>query len=256
MTKRIYISVLTLLVGTATSIAQISPKDSIVFVPLISPATAINFPGGDMVNRFGINGTVGGSFTFKTRKNWVFGIQYDFLFGKNVKEQHLFDNLETSAGFIIDDAGEPAEIDMFERGHTIFLKAGMVFPHLLEKKWTIGPNENCGILITGGMGFLQHKIEFTGTTPQLSEEYQKGYDRLSNGFATSQFIGYQHLSNNRMLNFYFGVEFVQAWTVNKRGYNFDQMAVDNTRRLDLLSGFKIGWLLPLYKRVADEFYYD
>ena len=135
-------------------------------------------------------------------------------------------------------------------------KGGKVFPHLLGKKKTIGPNENSGIIVTGGVGMLMHKIHITGTSPQLTEEYKKGYDRLTFGVATSEFVGYFHMSNNRMLNFYFGVEFVQGWTVNRRGYNFDEMSTDTEKRLDHLSGFKVGWVLPLYKRVADEFYFD
>jgi len=112
------------------------------------------------------------------------------------------------------------------------------------------------LFIMGGVGFLLHRIRFTGSTPQLAGEYFKGYDRLSYGLGLSQFVGYMHLSNNRMLNFYFGMEFTQAWTVNRRGYNFDQMAVDNERRLDMISGFKVGWVLALYKKVANEYYTD
>ena len=207
-----------------------------------------------MVDRFGPTGTLGGSFTIKTRKNLIYGIDYGFLFGKNVKEQEILSNLITSQGFIIDASGQAATIDMFERGHSLLLKVGKVIPGLFgEHKF--GPNDNCGLLLIGGVGYLQHRIHFTGTTPQLTKSYIEGYDRLSNGLALSQFIGYMHLGNRRMLNFYFGFEFVQAWTTNKRGYNFDQMAEDNEKRLDILSGFKIGWILPLYKRVSDEFYY-
>lgn len=208
-----------------------------------------------MVDRFGTTGSLGGSLTLKTRKNWIFGIDYGFLFGKNVKEHEILDNLMTSGGFIIDEFGEPAQIDMFERGHTLFLKGGKVIP----KMWgdfKLGPNDNSGLMLLGGIGYLQHRIQITGKTPQLTDPYLKGYDRLTNGIAVSEFVGYLFLGNKKMLNFYFGMEFIQAWTMNKRGYNFDQMAEDTEQRLDMLSGIKIGWILPLYKKVSDEFYYD
>ncbi|MBL4735182.1 MAG: hypothetical protein JKY18_07565 [Flavobacteriales bacterium] len=255
MKKRIYNSCLFLLLGAAAGLAQVSPKDSILLIPLVSPSTTLLFPGGDMVDRFGLTGALGGSFTIKTRKNLIFGARYDFLFGKNVKDQEIFDNIRTSEGTIIDEFGEPATIDMFERGYSLFLTCGKVLPHIFGDG-LLGPNENSGLLVTGGIGLLQHRIHITGTTPQLTDAYKKGYDRLTNGLAITQFIGYLHLSNNRMLNFYFGFEFVQAWTTNKRGYNFDLMEEDNTRRLDVLSGFKVGWALPIYKRVSNEFYYN
>lgn len=230
MTKRIYTTVVILpivigMLGGGLALAQMSPKDSILFVPLISPSISMYYPGGNMVDRFGTTGSLGGSFCIKTRKNWILGLDYGFLFGKNVKEQGVFDNLQTSAGFIIDEFGEPADIDMFERGHALFLKGGKVLPGLFGDH-KFGPNDNSGLLLLGGVGYLQHRIHIVGDTPQLTEPYIKGYDRLTNGLAVSQFIGYLFLGNRRMLNFYFGLEFIEAWTTNKRGYNFDQMAED------------------------------
>lgn len=255
MIKHLYNTVVFLLIGGGLAFAQMSPKDSILFVHLISPSISVHYPGGNMVDRFGTSGSLGGSFYVKTRKNWILGVDYGFLFGKNVKEQGIFDNLKTSAGFIINEFGLAANVDMFERGHTLFLKGGKVLPGLFGD-YKFGPNDNCGLLLMGGVGYLQHRIHIVGDTPQLSEAYIKGYDRLTNGFAVSQFIGYLFLGNRRRLNFYFGFEFIQAWTTNKRGYNFDQMAEDTEQRLDVLSGFKVGWMLPLYKKVADEFYYN
>jgi hypothetical protein len=33
------------------------------------------------------------------------------------------------------------------------------------------------------------------------------------------------------------------------------MGPDKTKRFDLLSGFRIGWILPLYKRTPETYYY-
>jgi hypothetical protein len=255
MKKNTIVTALVLILAATLAVAQVSPRDSIVFTSLVSPSAAICFPGGDLADRFGVNGALGGGFMIKTRKNWLYGLQYDFLFGNDVKQQEILDNLKTSGGFIISEAGTPAEIDMFERGHSVLLKGGKIVPHLWGENTRIGPNENCGLLFMAGIGWLQHTIHITGTTLQLTKEYKQGYDRLTYGLSASQFIGYFHLSNNRMLNFYIGMEFIEGWTVNRRGYNFDEMAADSEGRLDVMTCFKAGWMLPLYKKVSDEFYY-
>ena len=122
----------------------------------------------------------------------------------------------------------------------------------------MGPNKNSGLLLMGGLGFLQHRIRIENLdnrVPNLNDDYVKGYDRLSNGFAAHQFIGYMHLSNSRRLNFYVGFELNQAWTQNRRGYNFDKQQVDKEKRLDLLYGIKVGWILPLYPKGAQKYFY-
>ena len=102
---------------------------------------------------------------------------------------------------------------------------------------------------------LQHKIRIEGAAPQLMGEYKKGYDRLSNGLALGEFIGYVHLGKNHFINFFAGFEIIEAFTKNRRSFNIDTIEKDDTKRLDILSGFKFGWIIPLYRRNADEFYY-
>ena len=109
-----------------------------------------------------------------------------------------------------------------------------------------------------GIGFLQHKkrIEVTGNVvPELTRDYRKGYDRLSNGPAITQFIGYHYLSNRRLINFFGGFEAIAALTKNRRGYNYDTMEYDNKQRFDLLYGIRFGWIIPLYKKKPKEFYF-
>jgi hypothetical protein len=51
-----------------------------------------------MVNKFGANINVGASSLYKTNKNWVYGVAFSFLFGKNVKIDPV-KNLKTAEGF-------------------------------------------------------------------------------------------------------------------------------------------------------------
>ncbi len=83
---------------------------------------------------------------------------------------------------------------------------------------------------------------------------KKGYDRLSNGIGFTQSVGYLFLSNNRIANFFAGIEMNEAFTKNRRDFNYDQMKKDNQLRTDLLFGIRIGWILPLYKKAPKEFY--
>ena len=228
--------------------AQVNIKDSTVFTPLISASYSYQWPGGDLVNRFGSNSSIGAAFMIKTKSNWIFGIDGNFIFGNNVKEDGILDNISTGNGQIIDENGNPVDIGFFERGFLTSLKFGRLFS-------LFGPNKNSGVVIIGSVGLLQHKIRIESDVPQLQDEYKKGYDRLTNGLALSEFIGYLYLGNKRTLNFYAGFEFTQAWTQNRRSYNFDTMKKDETKRIDLLSGIRFGWIIPFYKRVPDEYYY-
>jgi len=69
------------------------------------------------------------------------------------------------------------------------------------------------------------------------------------------FIGYKYLSNNRLANFYLGFEFYEGFTKNLRGVNFNTGLTDTEKRLDVITGFRFGWILPLYKRTKDFYYF-
>lgn len=233
---------------------QSNIRDSTVFAPLLGISYSIQVPGGDLNDNYGINSNLGGNFLLKTKKNWIGGIEGNFLFGNNVKDTAILDHLKTSGGkgFIITVNGDSARVYIYERGYALFGRVGKLIPF---KK----PNPNSGILVTTGIGFLQHKkrIEVTGDlVPELKSDYRKGYDRLTNGIAISQFIGYQYLSNRRLINFFAGIECTLAFTKNRRGYNYDTMQYDVKSRRDILYGLRAGWILPLYKKTPKDFYFN
>jgi len=128
---------------------------------------------------------------------------------------------------------------------------GYVFP-------IIGPNPNSGLMIAAGPVFFQHRILIDyrdASLPQLEGDYLKGYDRLTNGYGLNEFIGYIHYGRRKLINFYVGFDFMQTWTTNKRGFNYDKGVADNKIRNDNLIGFRFGWVLTLYKRAPQNFYY-
>ena len=196
---------------------------------------------------------IGGGFQLKSKTNWLVGANFDFIFGNQVKESDsLLLNLKTESGYIIDMAGNFTDYSLYERGYTVTAKVGKLFP-------VLSPNPNSGFYITASMGYIRHKIRIevlNNTAPQLQGDYKKGYDRLTGGFVISQFVGYMFLSDNRLLNFFGGFEFTQSWTSPQRDINFDTMEPDKkTSRFDALNGFKIGWIIPIFTREPEKFYY-
>ncbi len=248
--KKIIVLFFFIFLITQHCVAQI--KDSIINTPLLIFSYAVQQPGGDMAKRFGWNSSLGGSFLFKNNSNWIGGLSGNFIFGNNIHEPDLLVNITTHDGYIIGADGHYADVRFYERGFNFAVDFGKIIPKL-------SPNPNCGFLILSSVGFLQHKIrieDISNTVPGLRDNYIKGYDRLTNGISLTEFIGYIYLSNNKLINFYGGLEFIQAWTENRRTINFDTMNHDGTKRHDYLTGLRLGWILPLYKRNINQFYYN
>jgi hypothetical protein len=243
--------ILLFLTAASTSKAQVSVKDSSISTPLIGFTYGIHLPGGDLAKRFGPNSDVALSYMHKTKKNWIYTGQMSYLFGKQVKENTILDSIRDSNGQVINQNGNYADVRLYQRGFNIYAGAGRLFP-------MFGPNPNSGILVMGGVGLLQHKIrieDIGNQSPQLAGDYKKGYDRLTNGISVNEFIGYLYLSNKRLVNFYAGFDLTQAFTQSRRSWDYDLMRKDETKRTDLLWGVRAGWVLPLYKRAENKFYY-
>lgn len=210
-------------------------------------------PGGYLQDRFGNSLSVGlGADVITHKKNWIVGIEGNYFFGTLVK-QDVLASLRTPQGAIIGNDRNYADIQLRERGFYIGLLAGKLF--LIPAK-----ENRSGIRFTAGAGLLQHKIRIQDDpvrqVPQLLGEYRKGYDRLTNGLAFNEYIGYQILSNDGRINFTAGFEFTQGLTQNRRSFNFDTMSADTTERLDLLYTFRLTWIIPFYfGKGTEEIFY-
>ncbi len=232
------------------SSGQSGVRDSVIRFPYLGVSYGYYVPGGDLEERFGGASMLGMDLHYKTRKNWIMGFTGGFIFGDDVKEKGLFDDISTESGQIIGLDGLFADVRVFERGYVVSGTFGKLFAFK-------NPNPNSGIVVTGSVGFTQHKIRIEtigNTVPQLRNDYLKGYDHLTNGLQFTEFIGYTYFSNRQLFNFYGGLEFMQGLTSNRRDYNFNQLGNDDKNRTDLRYGFKIGWILPLYKKKPAAFY--
>ena len=230
---------------------RVSFKAESIGISALSVNAGIYVPKGDLSHRFGNNSSVGVNFNRKMANNWLYGFDLNYHFGNNINESNILDSIRNSKGHILTDGGYAGDVRLFQRGFSTYVKVGKLFP-------VIGPNENSGILITTGLGFLQHKIQIEvieNNIPELTDDFKKGYDRLSNGLALNEFIGYWHMSNQKTFNFYVGADFTQAFTQSRRSYDFFSQRQDLQKRKDYLIGLKFGLIIPLYKRMPKEFYY-
>jgi hypothetical protein len=232
--------------------SQKSVSDSAASIPMIYGFYGYQWPGGDMAEQFGSNSTIGPGFMWKTSSNWLFGVEYNYLFGSDVKDGlSILKGITTTEGYIINGDGTPAVVALFERGHTIGAKFGKLMP-------VIKSNKNSGIFFTLGAGYINHKIRIeveNQSVPGLKGDYKRGYDRLSGGLMLNQSIGFMYFGQSRLLNFTLSIEAFEGWTRGYRDYYFDTMAPPEGKKFNFLIGPKIAWIIPLRQRTVNAFYY-
>ena len=184
--------------------------DTVVNAKLLTISYAFQFPAGDMADRFGFSNNIGGSFYFKINRNYLLGVEANYLFGGNIREDSILNKLITSSGDLIGIDGLYETVVLSERGYAFWGKFGKIIP-IFEAA------PNSGITLMAGAGFLQHKLKIedvNNALPYLTGDYAKGYDRLTNGFAISQYVGYTHLDKRKLLNFSIGLEAMEAFAEN------------------------------------------
>lgn len=236
------------------SFSQRNASDTIISTPWISVSYGGNWTGGDLKERYGYLNHIGFFAGYKTRKNWIYGIEGNFMFGNKINLTGLFDHLVDSKGNITDSNGDRADVVVYSRGMNLNGAVGKIFP-------VMSPNKNSGIYAKIGVGFLAHKLRIETrdhVVPQLELDYRKGYDRLTSGINIHQFLGYAFMANRGALNFYGGFYAQQGFTKNRRDVFFDQpeIPVSKKLRVDMQYGFKVAWLIPIYKRMPKSYYYD
>ncbi|MNU93434.1 hypothetical protein D3C71_833760 [compost metagenome] len=235
-------------------ISQRNVRDSAIATPWIALHYGMNAPGGDLKDRFGAIHHVGVMGGYKTSKNWVYGLDGNFMFGGKVKIPNMFAHLTDSYGNITDVNGDIAVVVVNMRGFNVNTMVGKVFP-------VLSPNKNSGIYVHGGVGYVQYKARIETqeqVIPTLELKYRKGYDRYTTGLNFHQFVGYAFMANQGFINFYGGFYIQEGLTYNRRDIFFDQpdVPVSKAQRLDLQYGFKVGWFVPIYKRKPKDYYFE
>lgn len=226
-------------------------RDSVVKAPMFDFTFGVQMPGGEFAKRYNTSYTLGGAFLFKSKTNWIRGFDAHFLWSDNVNETNLLSDMRTEQGEIVNQNGEYAFVRIGLRGWYAGGQFGRIFPGL-------GPNPNSGLFVTAGAGFIQYKLRYNvedKLAPQLRDDYVKLYDQLTNGLALSQSIGYRHLSNSRLVNFFVAFDVRQGFTRNRRSYNVDLGGGRPGAQFDFWYGLRVGWTFPMYQRASEGYYY-
>ena len=227
---------------------------------ILNGNASADIPLMDMAKRFGADYRVGASLTYKTNKNWIFGVKYDFLLGNNTKEDSLAYNIRDkySGSFngkvfqVLNVNGERIGVPVYERGFLWGLQIGKIIP--LKK----GQKDNGLMLLTSG-GMMQHRINIfarDGDVAQIQGDYMKGYDRLTQGFFVEQFVGYVYFSKNRFVNFNIGLDLAWGFTQGKRAYLFDVGHADLDKRNDVLFGLRGAWMIPIFRPKSEDISFE
>lgn len=226
-------------------------KDQHINAVMIKAHYALQIPLLDYAQRYGISNVIGGSLSYKFGKNFILGVDGNFIFGSKFNDVEIYTGVSNKLGQISGWNGIYEAYIVNQRGFTLKGEFGKVF--------SFGKlNKNSGILASVGFGAMQHKIKLDiseSNAPHLNKDMQVGYDRLSNGFLSSQFIGFQYLDIRKRINFLVGWEFNQGYTKNRRTWDYNTNTPSSQAlRKDFSTGFKIGWIIPIYLIETDKFY--
>ena len=195
---------------------------------------------------------------YKTKKNWVFGIEGDLYFGNdNLKnrEQRL-QGLYTTEGTMIGTGGGDAGIEAFNRGLSLIGNVGKIIP-------VSSKNVNSGIFLSLGAGITQNQIIYqisAEETPQIDGDYALLYDHQQRGLVLAENIGYWFMSSGKnYLNFIVAFEMQQWFTHSTRDYVIDYyqgiQGKDNNKYFTPIYSLKLTWMFPLTGKTTQEFYY-
>jgi hypothetical protein len=246
--------VLMLLMGRqvcAQQVAKDQPVDAPKRIWMFSAHLNGDKPIMDYGKRFGLCYKVGGSILQKNTKNFIAGVRMDFILGSNIKEDSVTWNWYNAAGFAIDNTGQPRNPGVFQRGYQVGIDVGKVL--------ALGAaNANSGLTWLSSYGFMQYRINIYDQDngfPQFAGAYEKGYDRLTNGLYTEQFLGYAYFSTSKSVNFIAGLTFNYARTGGRRTWLYDVNRSGLDKRNDGTVGVKLMWMIPKYKKTVEETYY-
>ncbi len=233
---------------------RVSKTDSAALFVILAPNFTYNIVLADLRKDFGNNLAIGADLGIKLKSNWSIDFGFKYLFGGKVRSSvidSVFQHLTTDGFFIASTGVATTELEVEFRGIAFHLQAGRIIP--VTKRY-----QNSGIWIKLGLGVTQHFMNIKNpenTVLSLTPEYKKGYDRLTLGFSLYQFVGYAHMNKRNLFCLYGGVEFTESFAKRQREYDFSLMGKDNSKLFEAMIGFKIGWIIPLYKHDPNTVFY-
>ena len=236
--------------------------DSAGLFVILTPNFTYNIVLADLKKDFGNNLAIGTDIGVKMKNNWSIDFGFKYLFGGDVRPNvidSIFRRLVCDGHFVANNGVASKEIELEFRGISFHLQCGKIIP--VSKRW-----RNSGIWIKAGVGVTQHFINIKNPENKVENlknfkkdggpDYRKGYDRLTLGLTLYQFVGYAHINKRNAFCLYGGVEFSENFAHRQRDFDFSLMKKDDSKLFEAMIGFKIGWIIPLYKHEPNrEFYY-
>lgn len=234
------------------SFGQVNVRDSTAEGWMIHISSSYTLKAGDFSEYLNPNFTIGGDVQYKFQNNWAISVGGRYHFADGLKDPNaIFGDIITSRGQVLGLNGEYAPVTFRERGYNWSVDVTKIF-----SQW--GHNANSGPALSFGAGYNAHWIDVRNqqeNTPQIQDEYLRGYDHYTQGFMTRQFLGYHYAGNFSMINFNLGFEFMQGFNRNVRGYNYHTRATDSDQKLDFYYGIRATWFLPIYNQNAQKYFY-
>ena len=97
-----------------SSLAQSEIKTNQGF--LFTPQYAYHTPGSDLKDRFNAFSALGLGVDYKFKNNFSIGVNYEWLFGNNVKNTSPFSSITSTSGQVIDQNGDFSLIRLNMKG--------------------------------------------------------------------------------------------------------------------------------------------
>lgn len=212
-----------------------------------------SFPTGDMQKDYGGAGEVGVGILYQTKKKWLFGLDYSYFFGSDVKKDPI-PNLRTPDGYIIGFNGSYASFEVSQRGFQFpLLRFGKTFHAWKPNKF----NKLGGLTLMAGGAWFQHWTliqDKSKKTPQFSEEYLDGYDKMRSGPGVGGWIGYLYLPEFGKINFHLEAGYFMAFTTGRR-YDFAYQIPAGQNHRDGLIQLRLRICFTVRSRPEETFYY-
>jgi len=221
---------------------------------IISGYAGLSQPSGNLASDYGSFGETGGGLHFLNKARWIFGVDGAFLFGGGVKNDPI-PNLRNPDGTVSGTDGADAVFKVFQRGSILpNAKIGYCFP---QSKPFIPGNSLGGFTLISGLGWLRHYTyiqDLSKKSPQFSDKYRIGYDRLATGLLFGLHAGYLFLPDNGKLNLHFELGYSHGFTKTAR-YSFVDSSPSGKKRNDGLIQLRLRICFTVKSRAENTSYY-
>ena len=211
-------------------------------------------PARDLAADYGSFGQAGGCIEYVSKSGFMAGTEAAYLFGGTVKKDPI-PNLRNPDNTITGTNGSDAVFKVFQRG-SIGPVLRLGYCHRAKKPF-FKNNHDGGFTLNASLGWLRHFTyiqDISKKTPQFSDQYRIGYDRLATGLLTGLWVGYLFIPEHRGLNLHFELGYGAGFTRTAR-YSFSDGLPAGTKRNDNLFQARLKVCFTVRSRSENTVYF-